>query len=179
GRVERFGDLQGDVERCADGQRPALDQACEAFARDVLHSDERQAIRLPKLINGGDVRMVERGGGLRFFEQALLRAVVRAGLLCNEFQRDDSIQSQVNGFVDFAHSALPDSFDEAVMSHFLSEASMYHQPTCWIMNLKSRSSRAQRQIAEKTSRRSGAGAYARVRLYHRQLSLRGFFSALF
>jgi len=38
---------------------------------------------------------------------------------------------------------------------------------------------AQRQIAEKASRRSGARAYARARLYHRQLSLRGFFSARF
>jgi hypothetical protein len=66
------------------------------------------------------------------------------------------------------------------MSHFLSEAFTCHQPACWIMKpaRKSRSSMAQRRIAEKASRRSGAGAYARARLYHRQLSLHGFFSAI-
>ena len=62
-RVERVGDLPREVEdprRPASG--PALDEAADREPFEPLHRDERLSVVLAELVDGADVRMLERRG---------------------------------------------------------------------------------------------------------------------
>ena len=71
---------------------------------DVLHDDEVDPIALADVIDGGDVRMIQRGRGLRFAREAKHTVRVHRRITRQNLQRDSSIQSRVSK-VDLAHTA--------------------------------------------------------------------------
>ena len=62
---ERVRDLEAVSEHGLGGQSARRDQLPQRPALDQLHGDEEVAAILPDLVDMGDVRMVERGGGSR------------------------------------------------------------------------------------------------------------------
>ena len=67
---ERVGHRHRDAQQLVQAQALPRDERVEAGAAHVLHDDEVDgAVRLD-LVDRDDVRMVERGGGLRFLEKA-------------------------------------------------------------------------------------------------------------
>ena len=59
--------------------------------------------------------MVERGGGLGFALKTLERLMIARQFVGQKFQRDETVQLGVFGFVDHAHSAAAQLFEHAVM----------------------------------------------------------------
>ena len=59
--LERLGDLARDRERLGERQRPARDARREVVALDELHHERADAARLLDAVDGGDVRVIERG----------------------------------------------------------------------------------------------------------------------
>ena len=70
-------------------------------------------------MNRDDVGMIERRGGLRFFQKAALgrEVVVRAGR--QDLERDGTPEFRLFGLKDFAHSAATDFLDNAVVEKLL------------------------------------------------------------
>ncbi len=58
---ERLGNLPGDRERLIDGRRALRDAIRQRLALDQLHDQGANAIGRLESVNGGDVRMVQRG----------------------------------------------------------------------------------------------------------------------
>ena len=82
---------------------------------EEFHGDEGLAVFFADVVNRADVRMVERGSGLRFALEASERARVVADVFRKKFQRDVAVEAIVFGFVDDAHAAGTEAFENAVM----------------------------------------------------------------
>ena len=66
-------------------------------------------------MDGADVWMVSRGGGLRFADEALLDVIVVTPLGRQELQRDLAAKLRISCFVDDAHAAASELGSNLVM----------------------------------------------------------------
>jgi hypothetical protein len=86
----------------------------ERFAFDELEHEERDAIRFFKAVNGGDMRMIERGEELRLaLEPADALGIVRERGR-QDLQRNVATELRIAGFVDLAHPAGAEGGDDLV-----------------------------------------------------------------
>ena len=68
---ERVGNLHGEIDRAARIQRPPGDRRCQRLARHELEHEKQLALILADLVQRGDVRVRERGGGARLLQEPL------------------------------------------------------------------------------------------------------------
>ena len=80
-----------------------------------LSSDEGFAIVFADVVDGANVGMIQRGGGLRFALEAADSLLVAGHFVGKKFQRDEALQASVFGFVNYAHASGSEIFDDAVM----------------------------------------------------------------
>src|SRR5271155_4263580 len=93
----------------------------QSEAIQKLHGDEGLAVLIVNLMNGADVRMIERRSGPGFALKTaeslrVLRAVVR-----QELESNQAPELDVFSFVDHPHSATAKSFDDAIVRDGLPE----------------------------------------------------------
>ena len=67
------------------------------------------------------VGMVQGGGGLRFALEAREGLVIFGDIIGEEFEGDVAVEANVFGFVDDAHAAATEFFDDAVMGDSLAD----------------------------------------------------------
>src|ERR1700740_1224229 len=77
--------------------------------------DERLAIVLANLVNGADVRMIERGCRLGLAFEAFQGLRVVRQFWWKELQRDETVEACVLRLVDHAHPSAADLLNNAVM----------------------------------------------------------------
>ena len=82
---------------------------------------KRLAVVLADFIDGADVGMVQRGGGAGFAAEAFERLWVVATVVRKELQGDEATELGVFGFVDHAHPAAAELFDNAVVRDGLAD----------------------------------------------------------
>ncbi len=87
----------------------------QRLAFQQLHGDERTALEFANVVNGADVRMVERGSGARFATESLDSLSVMRNIVGQEFQRDIATETRVLGLINHTHSAAADLFEHVVM----------------------------------------------------------------
>src|SRR5207248_9240389 len=96
--------LQRHLEQLAQLQASAGDWLAQRVALDELRGDEMRAARLPDFVNGDDVRVVERRGGL------LLEAADPVGvpreLRGQHLEGDLAPEATIQGDEDLTHPAL-------------------------------------------------------------------------
>jgi len=66
GGVEGIGNLACQIEQDFKLHRPRADAVFQGYAIEKFHGDEGFAVLIADVIDGADVGMVERGGGLGF-----------------------------------------------------------------------------------------------------------------
>ena len=113
--VERRGDLQGNVDGLADGQRAPADQVGERPAVEELHRDERPALVLADLVNRADVRVIQRGSGSRLAREAIERSARERQDIGQELERDVAAKLRVGGAIDHAHPAASELFEDLIV----------------------------------------------------------------
>ena len=59
--------------------------------------------------------MIQRGGGLSFALETAERLRITRNFVGQEFERDEAMEPRVFGFVDDAHPATTEFFDNAVV----------------------------------------------------------------
>ena len=107
--VERLGDLGEELDRALRLERTVLrDELGEVGALDVAHGEEEHAVLLARLVDGDDVRVVERGGDPRLAQEALAEALVLGELGRDHLERDLAPETLLLGAVDRAHAAAAD-----------------------------------------------------------------------
>ena len=87
----------------------------QRLAVEILHGDEPLAIAFVDFVDGADVRMIQRRSGLRFALETRQRLRIFGHFVGKKFQRDEAVQLGVLGFVDDAHTAAAQFFDDAVV----------------------------------------------------------------
>ena len=70
-RVQRVDDLERDADRVCLRHGRAGDHPVERAALEVLHRDERAAVRLADVVDRADAGMVQRRGRFRFAVEAI------------------------------------------------------------------------------------------------------------
>ena len=80
----------------ATGSGPPRQQRVERHAIDELHRDERRAVVLVDLVDGDDVRVVERRGGARFLDEAARPSGSAGRLGRQDLDRDRAAEPRVD-----------------------------------------------------------------------------------
>ena len=71
--VQRVGDLDAHVEQRVEAQRTGGEPVLQRRALQILHDDERSPVLLADVVDGADVRMVQRRRGPRFARETAQR----------------------------------------------------------------------------------------------------------
>ena len=119
GRVERVGNLRGQVQQHMERHRPTADPLLQRLPLQQFHGDEAMAFVFADFVDRADVRMVQRRGRARLAEKTLQGLVVARNLARKKLQRDAAAQSGVFGTVDHTHSSAAQLLDDMVMGYDL------------------------------------------------------------
>jgi hypothetical protein len=115
GLVEGAGGLQTHQQRLARREPPAeVEHATQAAAGQVLGDQVRRALVLAPVVDGDDVRVVERGCGLRLGPEAAEEALVVGEGGVEELDRHPAAKPGVVGQQDLGRCTGADRRDEAV-----------------------------------------------------------------
>jgi hypothetical protein len=93
-----------------------MPSVCAAF-----HGDERSAFVLPDVVDGANVGMVQRGGGLRLALESGQGLWVSGYFFGKELQGDKAAQTRVFSLVDNAHATATQLLDDAVVRDGLAD----------------------------------------------------------
>jgi hypothetical protein len=78
---------------------------------------ESFAVFFADIVDGANVGMIQRGGCLRFTLEAAQSLLVAGNFVGKKFQRDETLEPRVFGFVDDAHASAAEILDDAVMGN--------------------------------------------------------------
>ena len=93
------------ISTTSDGVKRRPHSRREGLPFDVLHDDEADAVALTDVVDGCDIRMIQRGCGLRFAREALHAVRVRRELSGQNLQRDGPVQSRIVREIHLTHAA--------------------------------------------------------------------------
>ena len=110
--VERAGELLDQEDRPADAERAALEDLLQIGALNEAHGDVEEPVGLPGVVDGDDVRVVDRGRDVRLAHEALAELLVPGQLVRQHLERDLAGEPYLLRDVDDAHAAAAeDRFD--------------------------------------------------------------------
>ena len=121
GGVEGVGAVDADFEEAFEFERVRGDEVLERGAVEKFHGDEGAAVVFADVVDGADVGMVQRGGGTRFTLESFERLRIVGEIVGKKFESDEAAEARVFGFVDDAHSATAEFFDDAVVRNCLAD----------------------------------------------------------
>ena len=104
------------VKRLPELQGASLEHVAQRAAVDVLHGDVRAVADLADVVDGGDVRVVDRCRQACFLDEPLAPRFITRQCGANQLEGRSALQVQVLGEKDLSHSTLPQMFEEAVVS---------------------------------------------------------------
>jgi hypothetical protein len=97
------------------GAAAMLQKMVEGLSLDKLHCQERPAIcQDADLVHGGNARVLQSSGYARLAEKALGRQRIGSIALGKQFNGDISIEGNIAGAVDDAHTAVADFLDQLI-----------------------------------------------------------------
>jgi hypothetical protein len=114
-RVQRVCHLNRDVDEHVHRHRFSVDQVAERLAFEQLHGDELRALELVDLVDGADVRVVQRRRRARFTQKPTDRLLVADPVRGQELERDRARELGVFRFVHDAHAAGTERFEHTIM----------------------------------------------------------------
>ena len=115
GGVERVGDVGGDGEQVGDWQRTGAQPILQRLAFEPLHGDERRSGVLADLVDGADMRMVERRSRPRFAPKSFDRGRVGRHRRGQKLERDLASEPQILGQIDDTHPATAEQRLDSVV----------------------------------------------------------------
>ena len=115
--IESVGNLDGKRKRFVKRKRTAGDGVFESAAIEKLHDDEGMCVVFADFVDGANVGVIQGRGGLRFALKAFESLQVAGDAVGKEFKSDEAVELGVFGFVDNAHPAAAEFFDDTEMGN--------------------------------------------------------------
>ena len=119
-RIERIGDLDAEVDRLMDLDRPMRQQLAQGLPLEQLHHEVRSALVLADVVDRADIRVVQRGSGACFGAKPLEGAGVHQ-IVRDELEGDGPAQANVFARVDDTHPPGAQLGGDAVVTNRASE----------------------------------------------------------
>ncbi|NUM69147.1 hypothetical protein HUU39_28430 [candidate division KSB1 bacterium] len=109
------------------GQRPtALQRLAQGLAFHEFHDDEVNAILFVNVVNGANIGMIQRRGGLRFLGEAEKAFLVGDEMGWEDFESDGTQEAGVKGLVDHPHPAFAKFALNPIMRYRLTQHGLPH-----------------------------------------------------
>src|SRR5438034_857399 len=115
--VQSIRNLNCQVQQFVQLKRLALDAVLQRLPFQQLHGDEGLTLVLPYVVNGTNVRMVQRGCGAGLALEAIDRIFVREQYLRQELERNGPVEPRVHRFVDYSHAPAAQQRFDLVMTY--------------------------------------------------------------
>jgi hypothetical protein len=138
GSLEPLGHLAADVERLVHGQRPRLDHPGQGRPGDQLENEEVDIVDVLEAVDGGHVRVVQRGEELGLPLEAGQPLRVAGELHGEDLDGHLAPQLRILGRPDDAHPPLADLLDEAVMGQNGSTLELHAGAGSWAVRSRGR-----------------------------------------
>src|SRR6266704_3355319 len=110
-----FSDLNTDLQELRYFDGLPGDTVLESLSLEQLHGDKRPPFEFSNVVNRADVGMIERRCSARFAAESLDCLRDPGNVVGEEFQRNAPAETCVLGFVDHAHPAAAQLFQEVVV----------------------------------------------------------------
>ncbi len=136
--IERPGNVYCQFEQLVGRKRPAQDALAQRRPFQQFHHDEILTILLADLVDGADVRMVERRGGAGLALEPFQSGSIRAEFRGKKLQGHVPAEGFVLRLVNHAHPAATQLADDTVVRDGLSDhgyrswfsQTLEQNPTC-------------------------------------------------
>jgi hypothetical protein len=115
GGIQAISNFDAEREQCLQFHGTVADDVLQRRAVEVLHDDERLAILLADVMNGADIRMVERRSGFSLAAEPPQGLRILSHIFRKELQSDEAVQAGILGLVNDAPTAAAQFVDDAVM----------------------------------------------------------------
>lgn len=109
--LERLANLRHDAQRFTRRNAAVAEQLPEVDAVNKFHEEIKQAVALAELVERDDVRMIEFRKRTGFARETFGKGRA-ASLRRQDFQGHDAVQLFLASFIDRAHTALTDKFED-------------------------------------------------------------------
>ena len=119
--IQSIGDVAGQRQQRFGVDGAALDAMLQGLAVEELHGDEGLAVGLTDIVNGADIGVIERGGGLGLALKPGQSLRVFGDFIGQELQRHKTPQAGILGFVHHAHAAAAQLFEDSIMRDGLAD----------------------------------------------------------
>lgn len=119
-RFQRIRDLNSIIQDHIERQRLVVDPVLQRLAIEEFHGDERLAAVRSDVVNRADVRVIERGCGLRLALESFERRGIVRRFVRQKLQRDRTAKPRVFGLEYDAHPATAEFFEDAIVRDRLS-----------------------------------------------------------
>src|SRR5437879_11436220 len=111
---ETVRDLNSNIEQLIDSHALTVNALFQAHAFQQLHDDKGLSIVLADLVNGADVRVVQRSGSAGLPQKSLHRGFVFDSFFREELEGDIAAEPGVIGTVNNAHPAASKPFPNTI-----------------------------------------------------------------
>src|SRR6516225_293037 len=119
--IQRVGDLDSYLEHLFQFHWPTSDGVFQGFAFQKFHSDESSAVFFADVMNGADVRMVQRRSCLCLSLKPGQRVWVLRHVVREKFQCDEPMQARVFGLIHDTHAAPAQLLKDSVVRDGLAD----------------------------------------------------------
>src|SRR5580693_1257973 len=113
--IQRIGNLDGQPQLDIGFDRFSRDAMLKGYAFKKLHDDEGASILLTDVIDGADVRVIERGCSAGFAAKPFKNLTVPGQVLGKKLERNKAAQARVLRPVNHTHSTAAKLLHNAVV----------------------------------------------------------------
>src|SRR5580704_16899989 len=103
--VERVGNLDGNLQRLGERDRPTLESVSKSLAKQVLHHDVVDAVLRADVVQGAYVRMIQRRDSFSLALQSLSQFGVGRKMRGENLDSHIATKPSIPCAIDFAHTA--------------------------------------------------------------------------
>ena len=114
---EAVGDLNGQIQQFVGSKRLVRNPALERLPFEQFHGDEGPARVLTDVVDGADVRMIQRRSRSRLAQEAVQSYAVLREFFGKEFEGDGAAQARVFRLENYPHSPATQFLRDAVMRY--------------------------------------------------------------
>src|ERR1700722_4421413 len=115
GGVEAVGNFDGEIQELIERERLTGNVVLKRGAFHQFHGDEGAAAVFRYLVDGADVRMIQRGGCAGFPAEALQGLGILGQIFGKKFKRDIPAEIYVFRFIDHTHTTASKLRNDAVV----------------------------------------------------------------
>ena len=125
-RRQRAADLKRDVDRLCRGDRTRGQPCTQRLSVDVLRGDEIHVSDMADVVNGQDVRMVQRRNRARLLLKSAHPILVGDERTRQNLEGDLPPQAEILGEIDLPHAAGAERRDHAIVGKLLTGSERGH-----------------------------------------------------